>query len=77
MHIISDFQKKILQGIADELPDPKPFDHSINHAPNRRNNLCIEEKQLAVRNALRYFHKKHHHILSHEFMSELNRYAYL
>jgi len=69
------FKETILTGIADELPQPKPYDTSINHAPNRKHILNTAEKKLAVRNALRYFDKKHHEVLAPEFATELERYG--
>ncbi|MCX7728178.1 MAG: urocanate hydratase [Bacteroidia bacterium] len=70
-----EFQKLILQGIPDKLPDPKPLDMSINHAPKRRLILSEEEKKLAIKNALRYFPEKHHQILAKEFWEELHHYG--
>src|SRR5690606_33007644 len=69
------FQEQILQGIPDVLPQPQPYDPTINHAPKRKQILSIEEKKLALRNALRYFDKKHHAELAPEFMEELNTYG--
>lgn len=69
------FQEQILQGIPDVLPQPQPYDLTINHAPKRKQILSIEEKKLALRNALRYFDKKHHAELAPEFMEELNTYG--
>jgi urocanate hydratase len=71
----SDFQKSVMEGIPDSLPQPKPYDKSINHAPKRKDILTTEEKKLAVRNALRYFNKKHHAALAPEFLNELNEYG--
>jgi urocanate hydratase len=31
-----DFQKLILQGIPEELPAPKTWDSTVNHAPKRK-----------------------------------------
>ncbi|MDK2978400.1 MAG: urocanate hydratase [Bacteroidales bacterium] len=70
-----EFQKFVLQGIPDELPDPKPYDPEINHAPKRKDILNKEEKKLAVKNALRYFDKKHHPVLVKEFAEELEKYG--
>ena len=70
-----EFQRCILAGIPDELPAPKPYDTSLNHAPKRKNILSPEEKKLALRNALRYFPAKHHAILVKEFAKELNDYG--
>ncbi|HTL80293.1 MAG TPA: urocanate hydratase [Bacteroidia bacterium] len=70
-----DFQSVVLKGIPDELPEAKPYDTSLNHAPKRKDILSAEEKKLAVRNALRYFPKKHHAVLAKEFMDELKTYG--
>ena len=72
---LTDFQREILAGIPDELPAPKPYDTTINHAPKRKDILTPSEKKLALRNALRYFHPKHHAVLIKEFLDELNTYG--
>jgi len=72
---LRDFRKSILQGIPDKLPEPKSFDLSINHAPKRKDILNKDEKNLALRNALRYFDKKFHSILVREFQEELKAYG--
>ncbi|PIB32751.1 urocanate hydratase [Gaetbulibacter sp. 5U11] len=69
------FKEQILQGIPDNLPKAKPFDPSINHAPKRKAILSSEETKLALRNALRYFDKKHHKTLLPEFKAELDTYG--
>lgn len=69
------FQQLVLQGISNELPELKPFDTTINHAPKRKAILSPEEKKLALKNALRYFDKKHHPILAKEFFEELNAFG--
>jgi urocanate hydratase len=69
------FQDQIKQGIPMELPSPKPYDSSVNHAPKRKDILSKEEKKLALQNALRYFDAKHHAILIEEFKSELAIYG--
>ena len=70
-----EFKKQILQGIPSELPPLKPFDVKLNHAPKRKDILSGEEKKLAIRNALRYFDKKHHAVLAKEFALELKNYG--
>jgi urocanate hydratase len=70
-----DFKNAILKGIPDELPPAKSFDPNINHAPVRKDILNQEEKKLAIRNALRYFDKKHHALLAKEFAEELKCYG--
>ncbi len=72
---MNDFQKAILAGIPDELPSPKPYDTSVSHAPKRVDILTPEEKKLALKNALRYFPKKHHQVLAEEFAEELRKYG--
>jgi len=69
------FHKQILEGIPEVLPQPKLYDSSINHAPKRKDILSVDEKKLAIRNALRYFDKKHHAILIPEFKNELETYG--
>lgn len=69
------FRKQILQGIPAELPPPKIFDETVNHAPRRRDILSTGEKKLAVKNALRYFDPRHHEMLAPEFYNELMRYG--
>lgn len=69
------FRKLVLQGIPDVLPKPKPYDKSLNHAPNRKDILSAEEKKLAIRNALRYFPRKFHAVLAREFAQELKQYG--
>jgi urocanate hydratase len=71
----SDFQKAILQGIPSELPEPQMYDSSVNHAPVRKDILSNGEKQLALRNALRYFEPRHHIVLAAEFAEELRKYG--
>ena len=70
-----DFRKEIRLGIPNELPEPKPYDTEINHAPKRKEILSSEEKKLALRNALRYFPKSLHAQLAPEFAEELKTYG--
>ncbi len=72
---IQDFQQQIRAGIPDTLPEVKPYDTTINHAPKRKDILTPEQKELALRNALRYFDPKHHEVLAPEFAEELERYG--
>jgi urocanate hydratase len=69
------FQDQIKLGIPSELPSTKTYEKAINHAPKRMDILSKEEKELAIRNALRYFDKKHHKILANEFAEELKEYG--
>lgn len=69
------FAEEIRLGIPEFLPAPMPYDKNINHAPKRKEILTAEERQLALRNALRYFPKQLHAQLAPEFIDELNRYG--
>ncbi len=70
-----EFQKLILRGIPDELPEPAVYEPEINHAPIRKQILTNDEKKLAIRNALRYFPAKFHKTLAPEFKNELETYG--
>lgn len=72
---LTDFQKSILEGIPEILPEAKPYDQGVNHAPVRKDLLNKEEKILALKNALRYFDKKYHETLAPEFAKELKDYG--
>ena len=69
------FKQSILIGIPNKIPQKKTYDLSINHAPKRKDILSTDEKKLALKNALRYFPKEQHPILSTEFASELKEYG--
>ena len=71
----TDFKQQIQQGIPSVLPQPKPYETAINHAPKRKEILSDEEKKLALRNALRYFEPKDHAVLAKEFLEELNTFG--
>jgi len=72
---LTEFQKQILAGIPEVLPQAKAYDAEINHAPIRKDILSLNEKKLALKNALRYFDVKHHAILAPEFAEELKKYG--
>ncbi len=73
---MTSFQEEILAGIPqDRIPEPKPYDRTINHAPKRKDILTDEEKALALKNALRYFPAKFHATLAPEFAKELKDYG--
>ena len=75
MQLDSDFKNSILEGIPNKIPESKTFDNNINRAPLRKKILNSEEKKLALKNALRYFHKSIHEKLASEFLEELNKYG--
>lgn len=72
---MTDFKTQIQQGIPSELPQPKPYEPQINHAPKRKEILTDEEEKLALRNALRYFEPKFHAELLPEFKKELEDFG--
>ncbi|MDG2193389.1 MAG: urocanate hydratase [Polaribacter sp.] len=69
------FKEQILQGIPAELPLKKAYPVDGNRAPKRKDILSTDEKQLAIRNALRYFPKKWHQELAVEFAQELQDFG--
>lgn len=69
------FADEIKQGIPSVLPNSKPWDPAVNHAPKRKEILSNTEKKLAIANALRYFAKEDHAILAAEFAQELKTYG--
>jgi len=71
----AEFKKAIQEGIPTVLPEKKPFNPAINHAPKRKDILNKAEKRLAVQNALRYFTPELHAILAPEFIDELQQYG--
>jgi len=71
----ADFKFLIAKGIPDHLPEKRPLDQTVNHAPKRKNILNNAGKRLAVQNALRYFPRKHHDTLAAEFLGELRQYG--
>jgi len=72
---LAEFQADIRAGIPEVLPELPAYDHSVSHAPKRKDILTPEEKKLALRNALRYFPKKFHATLAPEFAEELSKYG--
>jgi urocanate hydratase len=69
------FKQDLLQGIPSEIPAKKEYDNTVNHAPKRKDILSKTEKQLALKNALRYFPKHQHKELAQEFAQELKNYG--
>lgn len=65
------------QGLPKALPNKKPLDETVPHAPIRPQVLSESEKVLAVSNALRYFPKDWHQELAEEFISELENYGHI
>ncbi len=72
---MDNFREKVCEGIPAVIPAAKPYDSSINHAPRRKDILTLEEKKLALKNALRYFPAEQHKELAPEFAKELEDYG--
>lgn len=71
-----DFKSEVKAGIPAVLPPAQNRSTQYSHAPVRDISiLSVEEKKLALRNALRYFDPKHHTILAPEFLNELDRFG--
>ncbi|MFD2562039.1 urocanate hydratase [Aquimarina rubra] len=69
------FKKQIVAGIPKTLPPKKHLNPKISRAPKRKQILSIDEKKLALRNALRYFPTDWHQELAKEFLEELQEYG--
>lgn len=72
---LQEFQQDIQHGIPSELPEAKPYDTKVSHAPKRKDILTVAEKKLAVKNALRYFDPSWHSVLAPEFARELHDFG--
>ena len=70
-----EFQNAIKNGIPEALPVMPEWDENVAHTPKRKDILNTKEKNLALRNALRYFAPKHHKTLIKEFSEELEKYG--
>ena len=69
------FKEQIIAGITKVLPSKKAYKKDANRAPKRKDILSVEEKQLAIKNALRYFPKEWHKELAAEFANELKEFG--
>ena len=72
---IEQFRNTIREGIPSVLPTPKKPNPEVPHAPVRKDILTPAEKELALKNALRYFPSEHHAVLAPEFAQELKDYG--
>ena len=72
---MTDFQRSILEGIPAQIPAKQEYDININRAPKRKDILSKEEKELALKNALRYFPAEQHAELAEDFAYELKEYG--
>ena len=69
------FKEQIAQGIPQKIPAKRTYPADANRAPKRKDILSVEEKKLAIRNALRYFPADWHEELASEFAEELKEYG--
>lgn len=58
--------------LSKDLPDKIEFQPGIRRAPKRSSKLSKNQIKIALKNALRYIHPKHHATLASEFLDELN-----
>lgn len=72
---LQQFRDAVKQGIPTKLPAAKLYESDINHAPKRKEILSLDEKKLALKNALRYFPEEFHSELAKEFKEELDLYG--
>jgi urocanate hydratase len=70
---LEEFRERIRRGIPEVLPPLPPAEPEVSHAPPRSLNLTPTERELALRNALRYFPPRLHAELAPEFAVELKR----
>lgn len=69
------FKEQIQAGIPAQLPAMPEWDSRVNHAPKRKEILTLDEKRLALKNALRYFPEELHATLAPEFAKELEDFG--
>ncbi|KAK2188345.1 hypothetical protein NP493_135g03047 [Ridgeia piscesae] len=70
--------KELCSGLpVDPLPEARPRDKSVPHAPARTPNLTPDEETLALENALRYFPESTHAVLADEFAGELRTHGHI
>lgn len=72
---MDNFRERVCEGIPSVIPPAKPYEKEINHAPRRKEILTLQEKKLALKNALRYFPPEQHATLAPEFAKELQEYG--
>ena len=68
-------KEEIRKGIPSNIPSMPNFLPGVSRAPKRKKILNVNEKKLAIRNALRYFPSSFHSELSKEFLNELEEYG--
>ncbi|MCI9512899.1 MAG: urocanate hydratase [Oscillospiraceae bacterium] len=61
--------------LDEELPPYPAFVPGCRRAPRRESHLTQADKALAIKNALRYIHPKHHALMAKEFAQELEEHG--
>ena len=61
--------------LSGPLPEQSAFEPGIRRAPRREAPLDKAERELAVRNALRYIPTEHHEVMAGEFARELSEHG--
>lgn len=77
MSALKSFADQILEGIPAILPSPQVIPKTVNRAPKRPCKLSLQQKHLALKNALRYFPKNQHEVLATEFAAELEEFGHI
>jgi urocanate hydratase len=66
---------RLADGIPSQLPHYPAIDAVIDQAPARKQILSAKDKELAIRNALRYIPEEWHAVLAEEFKHELETFG--
>lgn len=69
------FAEEIKEGIPQQIPNMPELRPDANRAPKRKDTLSVDEKRLALKNALRYFPESWHKELAGEFADELKTHG--
>lgn len=72
---IFDVDKAMTVKLDYDLPEYPTFEDGIRRAPRRESHLTEADKELAIRNALRYIHPDHHAQMAKEFAKELEEHG--
>ncbi len=70
-----DVDKAMTVKLDYDLPEYPSFEEGIRRAPRREAHLTQADKELAIRNALRYIHPDHHAQMAKEFALELEEHG--
>ena len=70
-----DVDKAMTVKLDYDLPEYPTFEEGIRRAPRRESHLTQADKELAIKNALRYIHPDHHAQMAKEFAQELEEHG--